>query len=252
MSTCQRFEQVDLAHWEARGELPREHLRDCPDCVRSYQRYARIIETLRHDDTPPLPREWQTRVLETVRRGERGFTSELALVVPRVETEAPAARRTAHWRELLRPALAATLLAVAVALVCVRPWRRGSDLPAYAAELLGGDSALRDAAAPRSFRPGAPLDIVLRPARAVTGDVGARAFVLDGEVVELRAQILVLPKGVLRLKTSAPSAAITRARRMTIAVIVARPDALERAVRAVTGPDPEGRPPITLTLELRP
>jgi hypothetical protein len=254
MATCRRFEEQDLPNWEAFGDLPHEHLQNCPDCLRSYQRYARIVGAIRSQRAPELPHDWQARVLAAVHAKQQQATPGAAPIPPRAEIGARGAAEATRSK-LRRPAFAAALLAAAGVLALVVPWRAGSDLPAYAAQVLGGDSAVRGAAAARSFRPGAPLEVLLRPARAVTGKIGARAFVVDREIRELPLQIQALPKGVLKLKMSAPSAATVRDRRVTIAIVVARPDALEHAAQVVARRKLDhraGPPPITITLELQP
>jgi hypothetical protein len=113
--------------------------------------------------------------------------------------EAPAAARRRPWRGLA--VALGVAAAAALAFWLLAPEERSQALAAYELRITGGDAPLRgtdDAAPPvttASF-----VVLTLRPASAVTADVGVRVFVRDdGRLRPVDAPVERSPEGALRL-----------------------------------------------------
>lgn len=129
--------------------------------------------------------------------------------------------RTSWWVALLAPV---ALAAAGVALFT----RGGGALPAYALEARGGHAELRGTTdrQPLVLGPGAPLELVLRPATEADGKVEARVFLVSGgaHLVWTPDERTASPQGGLRLRgvlSATPGAGPGE-----IVVIVGRPGSL--------------------------
>lgn len=178
------------------------------DLLRLMGKHARAASPAAQDDDP---------IWEKLARGELTPAEDAALrnraagdpqIATRYEAYRPLqpalkARIAARAAEAMAPqprvllfrrvaTVAAPLAAAAVlVLVLARPWgtHRAAPLPTYAFELSGGDAVTRSgtpgATTPRTpeLRRSSHVEIVLRPATAVSVPVVVRAFLVRGEEV---------------------------------------------------------------------
>jgi hypothetical protein len=130
----------------------------------------------------------------------------------------------------------AVVLAVAAAIALfIRPMHEErATLPAYALVVSGGDRATRGAATPTdeiAVTRGSKLEIVLRPATSVKGEVAARAFLVQGDVAkEWSPPVSVSPDGAIRIDATGEMLA---AGTWDVALAVGRPSELPSEPEAI-------------------
>ena len=153
----------------------------------------------------PLGADFHQRVTGEVRRAAGAEAPPVAAAAP-----APQARVLGRGRRWSRQATGWLTAAAAAALILVvlRPGPQAwSSLPAYDLQLAPGVQELRGAPVPETagavpdFAPGSRFELVLRPERAVSGEVAARAFLArEGEPpAPWHVPVEVAPSGAVRL-----------------------------------------------------
>lgn len=153
--------------------------------------------------------------------------SNVVPFAPRPTTKAPARSRTVRWAAFG----SALAIAAGVALfVITHP--AGAPLPAYEASLVGGVRDVRADDAPRTFLPGKPLRVRLRPQSAVTAPVGVVVVVRQGErATRVDAAIETLEGGALSVQLTLPPAPAVQPGPAELFVLVAEPRALPAGAR---------------------
>jgi hypothetical protein len=129
-----------------------------------------------------------------------GFQDRIVQAIQPIQADrAPAAKVLPFSRRLARQGgwLAA---AAAVAAVLLLTLRQPAALPAYHAELSGGDRQERAETGSRRFAPGSPFVLVLRPQTTVEGEVDVRFFLEGkGELRPWPVSAEVAPGGAVRV-----------------------------------------------------
>jgi hypothetical protein len=104
----------------------------------------------------------------------------------------------------------------------------GVELPAYEASLAGGVRDVRADDAARTFLPGKPLRVRLRPEHAVAGRVAVVVALRQGDrVARLDAAIEALEGGALSVQATLPAAPIAQPGPAELTVLVADPQVLK-------------------------
>lgn len=130
-------------------------------------------------------------------------------------------------------AFGATAAATAIALVLFV--RSPAGLPAYQVEMWGAETTRSgtgpDPQPPLLASPRTEVEVIARPAQPVTGEVGARAFlVAGGEVVPWLVPVARSPDGSIRLRGPIPPGATER----RLLIFVGRPAALAGELPGLT------------------
>ena len=138
------------------------------------------------------------------------------------------------WRRATRLTAVAVPLALAASLFFVLVLRgpSSSAIPSYEAAWSGGVQALRaDPAAPvERLGPNAQLQLLLRPAKTVEGNVAVRLFAIEGGAArEWKIRSEVSPEGAIRVVALGSDLGTVTASELEVVAVVGRPNALPAA-----------------------
>lgn len=148
----------------------------------------------------------------------------------RFELSASSKRSRARW---LVPA---SLAAAAAAALLLARGPAHAPLPDYALTVAGGIDEVRgdDARERLVVGPDTPVDLLLRPARDVTGPVALRAFFRDDPARMLALSPDISAQGSLRVHGRAHELLGTNRGERELVLIACRPDVCEAAARVAT------------------
>jgi hypothetical protein len=138
----------------------------------------------------PLGGEFQDRIIQAIQAERAAPLSSAKTPAAKV---LPFSRRAVRWSGWLAAA-------AAMAAVLLLTLRQPAALPGYGLELSGGNRQERSETSARRFVPGSPFQLVLRPEKAVEGEIEARFFLAGrGELRTWAVPADIAPGGAVRV-----------------------------------------------------
>ena len=192
----------------------------------------------------PLGPEFQAQVVRAVQA--QNLAPEARREVDATPEKSPGQRRPLPRRASRWAGWSAVAAAAALVLLLRAPDTQ-APLPGYAVELTGGVQEMRGdpASPPRTFPPGSPFDLVVRPQTAVSGPLEARYFLSrDGALQPWDAPGEITEEGVVRVAGTVGEEIAIPPGEWTLLIVVGRPGRLPDAAALSThlARPPPGKP----------